>query len=78
MEATGDVDMNTVVETKSVVKRDGSKQPFDKTKILERIKSLTEGLNEEYITYEEVVEKVSNGVYDGKYTAQIAVTDFNL
>ena len=67
MEATEDVDMAVPTSSRTVVKRDGTKQDFDSSKILERVKALAYGLHEEYVTFDEVVEKVSNGVFDGKW-----------
>lgn len=71
MEATKDVEMTAATEGRSVVKRDGTKQPFDRAKILERVKNLAYGLHEEYVTYDVVVDKVASGVYDGVTTQQI-------
>lgn len=65
MEATADATMAAQEESRNVVKRDGSKQPFDKEKILRRVKALSDGLNEEYVTYDAIIEKVSNGIYNG-------------
>ena len=66
MEASKDVEMAEPT-SRSIVKRDGSKQAFDRNKILERVKSLAYGLNERYVTYDEVIDKVATGLYDGKY-----------
>lgn len=66
MEATEDAEMAVPVEGRSVIKRDGSKQPIDKTKLIERLKKLSYGLSEEYITFNDVVDKVANGLYDSK------------
>lgn len=59
--------MPVSAEGRNVIKRDGSTQPFDKTKILNRVQSLVEGLNKEYVTLDEVVDKVATGLYDSKY-----------
>lgn len=67
MEATEDVEMLDKPSERTVIKRDGSKQVFDKEKINERIKSLTFDLNAEFITVDEIVEKVASGLYDGKF-----------
>lgn len=65
MEASADVEMADPTAGRTVIKRDGTKQNFDRSKILERIKALSYGLNEEYITFDEIVDKVSIGVFDG-------------
>lgn len=65
METVKDVEMISP-EGRSVLKRDGTKQVFDNDKIKERITNLMQGLNEEYVTYQEVVDRVVSGVYDGK------------
>lgn len=54
-------------EARTVIKRDGSKQVFDKTKIAKRLKALTDGLNTEYVTVDEVIEKVASGLYGGMF-----------
>ena len=71
MEATKDVDMNAPPGVKNVIKRDGSKAPFDGKKILNRLESLVEGLDKEHVTFKAVVEKVTNGVFDGVTTKEI-------
>lgn len=68
MESTEDVQMEPQTEGKLVIKRDGSKQPFDSNKILHRIKNLAYGLNSEYVTLQEVVDKVATGLSDGKFS----------
>jgi transcriptional regulator NrdR family protein len=60
--------MEATSDTYYVIKRDGTKMLYDKTKVLERLKALAYGLNEEYVTYDVVVDKVSNGLFDGKLT----------
>jgi transcriptional regulator NrdR family protein len=66
MESTNDVQMLPQTEGKLVVKRDGTKQEFDPNKILHRIKNLAYGLNSEYLTLQEVIDKVATGLSDGK------------
>ena len=66
METTGDIEMPVKPIGRTVLKRDGSKAPFDKEKITQRVKSLAYGLSEKHITVDEIVEKVANGLYDGK------------
>ena len=68
MEATADAAMTAQEESRTVVKRDGSKQTFDKEKILKRVQALSDGLNKEYVTYDAIVEKVCNGIYNGKFS----------
>lgn len=65
METVKDVEMISP-EGRSVLKRDGTRQVFDNDKIKERIVNLMQGLNEEHVTYQEVVDRVVSGVYDGK------------
>ena len=66
MEPSEDAEMVEQTMTRTVTKRDGNKQEFDKKKILNRLVSISHELNEEYVKFEEVVEKVWNGVYEGK------------
>lgn len=60
--------MEASSDSYSVVKRDGTKQPYEKDKVRKRLETLAYGLNEEYVTYTEVVDKVSNGLFDGKFS----------
>ena len=66
MEATADAAMASPSGAKMIVKRDGSKQEFDKEKLLKRLKVLAYGLDEKYVTFDEVIEKVSSGIFEGK------------
>jgi hypothetical protein len=50
-----------------VVKRDGSRQAVDKTKIKKRMLCHSYGLNEQYINYDVVVHKVLSGIYNGNF-----------
>lgn len=59
--------MAALTTARSVTKRDGSKQDFDKSKVLNRLQNLSKELNEEYVKFDEVVEKVANGVYEGNF-----------
>lgn len=54
------------METKYVTKRNGEKQNLDKEKIKERLAGLTEGLNQNLLDLDVVVEKVWIGTYPGK------------
>lgn len=67
MEAKEDIDMSAKPDSRTVEKRDGSKQPFDKQKILNRLSVHAEGLDNKYVTLDEVVEKVTSGLYEGKH-----------
>ena len=49
-----------------VTKRDGSKEPFDKAALKQYLQGFMNGLNEQYINLDIVVEKVSLGMYNGK------------
>lgn len=71
MEASADVDMSAQTEGRNVIKRNGTTQPFDKSKIEARVKELIEGLDSEYVTLDEVIEKVANGLYDGKFSLSL-------
>jgi transcriptional regulator NrdR family protein len=66
MEATADVEMAEKPSVRMVEKRDGTKQPFDKAKVLKRAELHAEDLDRTYVTLDDVVEKVVAGVYDGK------------
>jgi transcriptional regulator NrdR family protein len=49
-----------------VIKRNGMQQPIDKEKIRRRLMAHGYGLNEQFINYDVVVEKVYSGIYSGK------------
>ena len=51
---------------KYVIKRDGSRQEVDINKIRRRMLCHSYGLNETFINYEVVVNKVFSGIYSGK------------
>ena len=59
------------MEERFVVKRDGSHQQIFPEKIRIRMEKLMEGLNAEYMNLEVVVNKVSEGIYDGVQTSQL-------
>lgn len=48
-----------------VIKRNGSKEKVDSSRIKDRLLALTEGLNNDYINVDLVVAKVMSGIYDG-------------
>lgn len=52
-----------------VIKRSGKQQPIDKAKIKHRLLCHAYGLNEQFINYDVVVEKVYGGIYNGKFSA---------
>lgn len=52
---------------KYVIKRDGSRQEIDIVKIKRRMLCHSQGLNENFINYDVVVNKVFSGIYSGKY-----------
>ena len=54
-----------------VVKRDGSRQTICTEKIRIRLENLMEGLNTEYINLNIVVDKVSQGIYNGVKTCDL-------
>jgi len=65
MESQKDIEMMPP-QGRSVTKRDGNKQLFDSNKILHRVKKMAYGLNEEFVTFQEVIDKVTSGLYDSK------------
>lgn len=71
---TEDVQMAESTSPRTVTKRNGTKQEFDKDKVFNRLKHLSQELNDEYVKFDEVVEKVANGVYDGKRMLVIIIT----
>lgn len=66
MEATEDAAMAPSSGAKMITKRDGSKQEFNKEKLLKRLKHFAYGLDEEHVTFDEVIEKVTSGIFEGK------------
>lgn len=56
-------------EIRYVIKRDGSKQPIDLNKIRNRFVNKAHDLNQNYINFDVIVNKVSTGVYNGKWTS---------
>ena len=53
--------------TKYVIKRDGSHQDVCQIKIKQRMLCHSYGLNEQFLNYDVVVNKVFSGIYSGKY-----------
>lgn len=66
METTKDAEMAAENDKREVVKRDNTRQPFDKQKLYNRLNRLIEDLDKTYVTIDDVVDKVASGVYDGK------------
>lgn len=50
-----------------VVKRDGTQQSIDESKIKARIAKMAEGLNAEYLNLDVITQKVMSGIYSGKW-----------
>lgn len=68
MQSTPDTsDQEPVV--KYVVKRDGTRQPVNLDKVRARFVNKAAGLNMDYINFDVIVQKVSSGIYQGKYTS---------
>jgi len=59
-----------------VIKRSGKEQPIDKAKIKRRYLCHSQGLNEEYINYDVIVEKVYSGIYHGESKKRIPPFSF--
>ena len=59
------------MEERTVVKRNGSHQRIIPDKIKIRMERLMEGLNYGFIHLDVVVNKVSEGIYDGVLTSQL-------
>jgi len=54
-----------------VIKRDGSRQVVDPSKIRIRLQQLLQGLNTDFLKLDVVVDKVSQGIYDGVRTSDL-------
>merc|ERR1719443_1236877 len=54
-----------------VVKRDGRHEPVMFDKITERLKTLCNGLNPDYVNPVQVTQKVVEGVYNGVSTSEL-------
>lgn len=54
-------------QAKYVIKRDGSHQEISIAKIRRRMECHSQGLNEKFINYDVVVNKVFSGIYSGKF-----------
>jgi ribonucleoside-diphosphate reductase alpha chain len=55
----------------NVVKRDGTVEQVKFDKISSRIRKLTYGLNEDYVDYFQVAQKVISGLYDGVTSTEL-------
>ena len=53
--------------TRMVTKEDGTKVPFSEATLLKSLDSQLEGLNQEFISRDIIMAKVSSGLYNGKY-----------
>ncbi|CDW78567.1 ribonucleoside-diphosphate reductase [Stylonychia lemnae] len=58
-------------QAKYVIKRDGSHQEISIAKIRRRMECHSQGLNEKFINYDVVVNKVFSGIYSGVTTAEL-------
>jgi len=56
---------------RSVIKRDGSREIVDPIKIKKRLEHLMSGLNSTFMNLDVVVDKVSQGIYDGVKTSDL-------
>lgn len=54
--------------SKYVITRKGEKALFCREKLLAHLKAHSASLNADYINLEIIVEKVSNGIYSGKFS----------
>ena len=55
----------------NVVKRDGTVEQVKFDKISSRIRKLTYALNEDYVDYFQVAQKVISGLYDGVTSTEL-------
>ena len=65
MQASAEQPVEPVV--KYVLKRDGKRQPLNLEKIRSRFVNKGTGLNLSYINFDVIVQKVAEGIYQGKY-----------
>jgi transcriptional regulator NrdR family protein len=61
---------------KHVIKRNGSQQPIDIEKIRNRFVNKAYGLNMNYINFDVIVNKVSEGIYSGNNYFYSQLTTF--
>ncbi len=52
---------------KYVIKRNGTRQPVNYDKIRARFVNKGTGLNHDFINFDVIVKKVSEGIYQGKF-----------
>lgn len=64
---------STNVPKKYVTKRDGSKAEIKAVRIKERLQSLCDGLNMEFVNLDIITEKVFKGIYSGKCTHHLSI-----
>jgi ribonucleoside-diphosphate reductase subunit M1 len=65
-------------EKKIVIKRDGTSQPVDQYKIRKRLVNKSHGLNEKFINFDVIVNKVYNGIYSGKALTNIYINSIGV
>ncbi len=68
METTGDATMAPPSTAKLVIKRDGTKEDFSRAKLEKRLEEFSYGLDKEFVTFKDVLDKVEAGIYEGKFT----------
>lgn len=59
---------------KMIVKQDGSKVPFESSVLKSKLSNFLNGLNKNYINLDIITEKVSKGIYNGKYRSLLSQT----
>ncbi len=60
-----------------VIKRNGKRQPVNPEKIRARFVNKAMGLNLDFINFDVIVKKVTEGIYQGKLLS-LLFSDFNL
>jgi hypothetical protein len=58
----------TFADARMVKNDDKTEEPFDIERLRASITNKIEGLNEKYINLDIITEKVSKGIYSGKFT----------
>ena len=53
--------------TRMVTKEDGTKVPFSEASLLQSLENQLAGLNQEFISLDIIMAKVSSGLYNGKH-----------
>lgn len=53
-------------DVKHVIKRNGARQPLNLEKIRARFVNKGAGLNQKFINFDVIVQKVAEGIYQGK------------